>query len=110
MAMVFRLPREKLTRLLSLVRLAKGAKKLQLKQLQLLLGHLVFACRVIRMGRAFCRRLSWATKGVTAPHHYVLITKLAGRLGDLANLFAVLQRTVLLVVGGGTEPTAGVIH
>lgn len=74
-AMVFRLPSDKLSRLLSLVRLAKGAKKLQLKQLQSLLGHLVFACRVIRMGRAFCRRLSWATKGITAPHHYVRITK-----------------------------------
>lgn len=55
--MVFCLPSDKLARLLSLVPLLKGAKKLQFKQLQSLLGPLVFACRIFPMGRALCRCL-----------------------------------------------------
>lgn len=73
--MVFCLPSDKLARLVYPVHLAKGTKKFQLKQLQSLLGHLVFTCRVIPMGRTFCRHLYWAMKGMAAPHHYAGITR-----------------------------------
>lgn len=49
---------DKLARLLSLVRLALDTRKIQLQQLQSLLGHLVSVCRVMPMGRAFSRHLS----------------------------------------------------
>ncbi|KAM4704927.1 uncharacterized protein WCC33_009743 [Rhinophrynus dorsalis] len=72
--MIFRLPDEKLCVLKLLVDRAKAAKKLSLKQMQQLLGHLVFACKVMPMGRAFCRRLSLAMRGIRASHHFIRIT------------------------------------
>ncbi|KAJ1129019.1 hypothetical protein NDU88_007390 [Pleurodeles waltl] len=36
-----------------------------------LLGHLNFACRVVRAGRTFCRRLALALSGQALPHHHV---------------------------------------
>ncbi|KAM4748862.1 uncharacterized protein WCC33_006262 [Rhinophrynus dorsalis] len=81
-AMVFRLPQDKLSALIALVRRVRSAKKVTLLQMQSLIGHLVFACRVMPMGRAFCRRLSLATKGVKAPYHYIRVG--AGLKADLA--------------------------
>ncbi|KAM4794908.1 uncharacterized protein WCC33_000060 [Rhinophrynus dorsalis] len=73
--MVFRLPQDKLDALVSLVARVRASKKVTLRQLQTLMGHLVFACRVMPMGRPFCRRLSLATRGVRSPHHRIRVTK-----------------------------------
>ncbi|KAG8579422.1 hypothetical protein GDO81_010876 [Engystomops pustulosus] len=42
--------------------------------MQSLLGLLVFACRVMPMGRVFSRRLSLATKGARHPEHRIRIS------------------------------------
>lgn len=69
--MLFRLPDHKLKELQK----ALSSNKITLKQMQFLLGYLVFACRVIPMGRAYCRRLSLSTKGIKQPHHFIRVTK-----------------------------------
>ncbi|XP_066444898.1 uncharacterized protein [Eleutherodactylus coqui] len=79
--MTFHLPDEKVARLRQVVELVGSSRKVTLHQLQVLLGLLNFACRVIPMGRAFSRRLSLATKGVKEPHHFVRVTK--GMRSDL---------------------------
>lgn len=75
MGMECRLPVDKLENLKAEVRGTIGKRKVQLRQLQSLLGKLNFACRIMPMGRAFCRRLSAATAGVTAPTHFVTLNK-----------------------------------
>ncbi|KAM3916024.1 uncharacterized protein RB166_015396 [Leptodactylus fuscus] len=81
-AMECRLPVDKLAELRGLVKRACRLKKLQLKELQSLLGKLNFACRIMPMGRVFSRRLAAATAGVLVPSHYI---RLGWELrGDLA--------------------------
>lgn len=48
--------------------------RLRLQQVQSLLGSLNFACRVIPMGRVFCRKLERATAGVSSPHHTIRLS------------------------------------
>ena len=43
--------------------------KVTLKELQEVVGHLNFACKVIAPGRAFLRRLCDAMSGLKKPHH-----------------------------------------
>lgn len=74
--MIFRLPGDKLERLQALLRLVLASRKVTLLQLQSLLGSLVFACRVMPMGRIFSRRLSLATRGVVSPGHRIRVTRL----------------------------------
>lgn len=57
------LPEVKLDTLKSLLSAMINAKKTTLRQVQSLLGHLNFACRVIAQGRAFCARLAQLTTG-----------------------------------------------
>lgn len=52
-----------------------GLQKIQLQKPQSLLGKLNFACRIIPMGRVFCRRLSAATAGGRSPTHFICITR-----------------------------------
>ncbi|CAN2388332.1 RNA-mediated [Pristimantis euphronides] len=73
--MVFQLPTDKLERLLLLVQQVLAAKKITLRQLQSLLGLLVFACRIIPMGRVFSRRLSLATRGAVKPSHFIRVSR-----------------------------------
>lgn len=73
-AMECSLPVDKLEDLRLLVHRFKVAWKLRLRELQSLLGKLNFECRIIPMGRVFCRRLSMATAGVTVPAHFVRLT------------------------------------
>lgn len=73
--MVFRLPEDKLRKLLDLVQGFCGVRKVTLRQMQSLLGSLVFACRIMPMGRVFSRRLSLATRGVQRPEHRIRLTK-----------------------------------
>lgn len=73
--MVFRLPADKLAKLMDLVNGFCAVRKVKLRQLQLLLGILVFACRIMPMGRVFSRRLSLATRGIARPEHHIRLTK-----------------------------------
>lgn len=68
------LPRDKVQELTRLVRQACGRRSLTLREWQVLLGHLNFACRVIAPGRAFTRRLCDSLRGVTSPHHRIRVT------------------------------------
>lgn len=74
-SMVFRLPPDKLARLLTTIEEVLLKKKITLRQLQSLLGLLAFACRTLPMGRVFSRRLSLATVGVSNPQHFIRLTK-----------------------------------
>ena len=58
-----------------------------MRQLQSLLGLLNFACRVIKPGRAFLRRLIFLTIDVKEPHHFVRITAEARKDIDIWLLF-----------------------
>ncbi|XP_053105446.1 uncharacterized protein LOC128324664 isoform X1 [Hemicordylus capensis] len=69
-----RLPPEKVLALEQRLRQLLDARKVTLRDLQVIVGHLNFACRVIAPGRAFLRRLCDATKGLRAPHHRVRVT------------------------------------
>ena len=73
-AMECRLSADKVENLRLEIRGLLGRDKVQLRALQSLLGKLNFACRIIPMGRVFCRRLSAATAGVRAPRHYIRLT------------------------------------
>ncbi|XP_041440120.1 uncharacterized protein LOC121400643 [Xenopus laevis] len=70
-----RLPQEKIVDLKLVLNFALQQKKVTLRQLQSLLGKLNFACRIMPMGRVFCRRLAQATAGVEKPHHFVRLNK-----------------------------------
>lgn len=69
-----RLPADKVARLLSQIDVCLGRDRVRLQVVQSLLGSLNFACRVIPMGRVFCRKLERATAGVTKPHHTVRLS------------------------------------
>ena len=70
-----RLPEDKVVALKAEVKGMVGVRKVRLKELQSLLGKLNFACRILPMGRVFCRRLSASTAGVVAPTHFVSLQK-----------------------------------
>ncbi|XP_053106618.1 uncharacterized protein LOC128325152 isoform X1 [Hemicordylus capensis] len=69
-----RLPQAKLITLRALLASCSHARKVTLKQMQQLIGHLNFACRVVVPGRPFLRRLCDAIKGVRLGHHRVRVT------------------------------------
>ncbi|XP_069611202.1 uncharacterized protein [Ranitomeya imitator] len=73
-AMEFRLPQDKISKLQELIAGCLAVGKVTLVQMQSLLGSLNFACKVMPMGRIFSRRLILATKGVKQPHHRIRIT------------------------------------
>lgn len=73
--MVFRLPADKLSKLVDMIDGFCSVRKVTLRQLQSLLGLMVFACRVLPMGRTFSRRLSLATRGASRPDHRIRLTK-----------------------------------
>ncbi|WAQ98929.1 hypothetical protein MAR_023302 [Mya arenaria] len=68
------LPPDKVQLLRTLLESFKKRKKVTLKQLQSLLGHLNFACKVIKPGRCFLRRLYDLTIGCTKPNHHIRLT------------------------------------
>ena len=72
-----RLPGDKKRVMLNLILTMLAKDKPRVKEVQVLLGHLNFACRVIRAGRTFCRRLGLALagkSGPTLPHHRVKLS------------------------------------
>ncbi|XP_075047689.1 uncharacterized protein LOC142107921 [Mixophyes fleayi] len=70
-----RLPAEKVAKLRGVNDTVQSECKVQLRQVQSLLGLFNFACRVIPMGRVFCRKLEMATVGVTKAKHFVRMSK-----------------------------------
>lgn len=72
--MEWRLPEDNRGQLKAVLRGALGKRKLVLYELQSLFGRLNFACRIIPMGRVFCRRLSMATAGVCSQLYYVRLS------------------------------------
>ena len=71
--MIARLPEGKLEKARSLIHSLIWVKRTQLKRLQEAVGFLNFACKVVRPGRTFLRRLYDKCSIASAPHHYVRI-------------------------------------
>ncbi|XP_053395608.1 uncharacterized protein LOC128555862 [Mercenaria mercenaria] len=69
------LPDEKVTTLQQILFSCKKKRKVTLKQLQSVIGHLNFACKVIKPGRCFLRRLHDLTVGKTKGYPYIKLTK-----------------------------------
>lgn len=72
--MEYRLPEVQLQVLQGENRCMMGKHKIQLRQLQSLLGKLNFACRILPIERVCCRRFCAATAGVSSPIHYITLT------------------------------------
>ena len=70
-AMELRLPAEKLTRLAALVRQWQGRKKCQKRELLSLIGQLQHACRVVKPGRSFLRRMIDLSTTTSELHHRI---------------------------------------
>lgn len=66
-----RLPGEKVTALKETILQTLPLKKVTLRQIQSLLGHFDFACRVVSPGRPFCSCLARLSAGLKHPHHRV---------------------------------------
>ena len=69
------LPPDKICALKVLLAKYRHCRKVSLKTLQSILGHLNFACKVIKPGRCFLRRLYDLTVGKTNPNHLIKLTK-----------------------------------
>ena len=74
-AMVARLPADKVPKCREHISSLLRRKKVALKELQSLCGLLNFACSVITPARAFLRRLIDLTIGVRADHHKIRLTQ-----------------------------------
>jgi len=70
-----RLPHDKLAKLRLQLTQASKSRKITLKNLQSLLGLLIFCCQVIEPGRCFLRRLIDLTKKVTKPNRRITLNK-----------------------------------
>ena len=66
-----RLPRDKITKCVDIITGFLQRKKVQLKELQSLLGLLNFATTVVTPGIAFLRRLYDLTQGIKRPSHFI---------------------------------------
>lgn len=69
-----RLPQEKVEKCKQAISDILPKKKIQLKELQSVIGMLNFACGVVIPGRAFLRRLIDLTIGVKKPFHHIRVT------------------------------------
>ena len=70
-----RLPLDKIVALQSLLNKYITRKKRTLHDLQSLLGHLNFACKAIKPGRCFLRRLYDLTRGSQNPNHKIKLNE-----------------------------------
>ena len=66
-----RLPSAKIAKCVETIEAFLKRKKVQLRELQSLIGLLNFATSVITPGTAFLRRFYDLTQGVTNPHHFI---------------------------------------
>lgn len=69
-----RLPKENVEKTLNTIRCLLPRKRVQLKELQSLVGLLNFACSAITSGRVLSRRLINLTVGVKRAHHRIQLT------------------------------------
>lgn len=74
-ALEFRLPDAKISRLKSCISILLRRRKVLLRELQSLLGLLAFASRVMPVGRIFSRRLSMATAGLKSPFSHIRLSR-----------------------------------
>lgn len=70
-----RLPVDKVAKMSELIVDCLERSRVRLQKVQSLLGSFNFACRIIPMGRVFCRKLERATTGVVHPHHTVRLSR-----------------------------------
>lgn len=68
------LPWEKLAKLEGLLMQACKRRSLTLKEWQVLLGHLTFACKVVAPWHVFTRRICNCPKSTCQPHHRIRVT------------------------------------
>ena len=66
-----RLPQEKVTKCVELITAFLTRKKVQLHELQSLIGLLNFATTMVTPGTAFLRRFYDLTQGILRPHHFI---------------------------------------
>ena len=71
MAMEIRLPPAKLAELQSILASWSGRRSCCKKELESLVGKLAHACKVVRPGKTFLRRMFELLSGVRQPHHHV---------------------------------------
>lgn len=74
-AMIARLPKDKLQNYSEEVKKISTRQKITLRELKSIIGKLQFACTVVHSGRAFLRRLHDHTIGIQKPHYYIRVTK-----------------------------------
>ena len=72
---IIRLPNDKLSELIDLVRSWHSRKKCVKRELLSLIGSLSFACKVIKPGRIFLRRLIDLSTTVSKLHHHIDLTQ-----------------------------------
>lgn len=70
-----RLPIDKLTKLRDQLLATSHSRKIKLRDLQSLLGLLIFCCQVVIPGRCFLRRLTDVTKKISRPNHRITLTR-----------------------------------
>ncbi len=101
-SMTISLPPEKLSRLRVMIRDWESKRSCTKRELLSLIGYLQHACRVIRPGHSFLRRMIDLSAGVRALHHRVRLN--AGFRSDLKwwNCF--------LPVWNGTCPMSSVVR
>ena len=74
-AMTIRLPADKLEKIKSLVRAFAGRRKCTKRELLSLIGLLAFACKVVKPGRIFLRRLIDLSTTVSSLNHYIYLNR-----------------------------------
>jgi len=85
--MIIQIPDEKVAELKCKIKFVLGRKKVTLRDLQSLCGSLAFCSKALPAGRAFSRRIYFATSNVKKPYHYIKVNE--GMYQDLMvwNLF-----------------------
>ena len=74
-ALQLRLPVEKLRRLQALIKSWQGKKTCLKRDLLSLIGQLQHACRVVKPGRTFLRRMISLSTVAKEPHHHIRLNK-----------------------------------
>ena len=75
LAMELHLSQDKLSRLRTLLQGWRPRKPCQIKDFHCLVGHLCHACRVIRPGRCFLRRMFLLLSGNRKGHRYIRLNR-----------------------------------
>ena len=86
--MQLRLPEDKLAQLTELLKRWRAKKCCKKRELLSLIGVLAHACKVVRPGRSFLRRLIDLGKMAREPHHFIRLNKEARSDVEWWHLFA----------------------